>query len=99
MAKGRSSMEPIAEGRPREDKKRAKVLAHIEIHQAENGGHIVRHHFDNSGPGYGYHEPEEHIFSEGEGDKLVAHVKKHMKVRTGKDEEETEPGEAPAPGE
>lgn len=48
----------------------AKKLSHIEIREA-NGGHVVRHHFQG---GMGYQEPEEHVFSSGEGDKLMAHL-------------------------
>jgi hypothetical protein len=56
-----------------------KTLDHIRIHHADNGGHIVEHSFNSEGGMY--HEPERHVFGDGEGDKMLAHVAKHMKVK------------------
>jgi hypothetical protein len=66
--------------RDKAPKARAKVLSHLQVSQAENGGHIVEHHFDNSGPGEGYHEAEQHVFGKGEGGKVLAHIGKHMGI-------------------
>jgi hypothetical protein len=62
-------------------KQPAKVLDHLRVREAENGGHIVEHHFTSM-----EHEPEHHAFGEGEGKAMLAHVGKHMGV-------ESEPGE------
>lgn len=72
---GMATAEGVKEG------KRAKVLAHIAVHHAENGGHIIRHHFDNSGPGYGYNDPEEYVFGAEEGEKAMAHVAQHTGMK------------------
>jgi hypothetical protein len=50
-----------------------KTLHHLEVKEAENGGHMVTHHFNNSGPGE-YHQPEEHVFGADEGDKAAEHI-------------------------
>lgn len=55
----------------------AKELLHVEIHKAENGGHIVKHIFASRGE---FHEPEMHAFGKGEGKDLLAHVSKTMDV-------------------
>lgn len=57
----------------------APKLSHLEVHHAENGGHIVEHHFEH---GMGaYKEPEQHVFADGEGKKMLAHIGKHMGVK------------------
>lgn len=66
-----------------------KMLDHMRIHHAENGGHIVEHHF-TSGMG-AFHEPERHVFAGHEGGKLLDHVAHHMGVTDNEEE-----GESPA---
>lgn len=68
-------------------------LSHIQIHQAENGGHVVEHHFDHEG---GYREPQQHVFGEGDGKALMAHVAKHMGIKGESAKEEAEEGEGTA---
>ena len=62
---------------------KGKALRHLQISHAENGGHIVEHHFES---GERYHEPEMHVFAKKEGKKMIAHIAKHMGV-----EHESEP--------
>lgn len=57
------------------ERKPAKVLSHIEIHEGENGGHVVKHSFTHY-----EHAPEEHVFGKGQGPELLAHVAKHMNI-------------------
>lgn len=61
------------------------VLDHLRIEEAENGGHVVEHHFENKGPNY--KEPETHVFAEPEGTKpklpdghVLHHIAKHMNI-------------------
>ena len=68
----------MTEARGARGRKAKKVLHHLEIHHAENGGHTVQHHFSSDGGQY--HEPEPHVFGEGEGHKMLAHVAEHMGV-------------------
>lgn len=70
-------------------KMRKKVLDSVEVKRSANGGFIARHRYDNSGPGEGYHEPEEHTFGDGEGQKLLAHLSEHMGI-PGKGKAKTE---------
>jgi len=70
-----------------------KKLDHIRIHHADNGGHIVEHHYMSDGGMY--HEPEQHIFAEHEGDKMLMHVAKHMKVKHPDSAGEAESGGPP----
>ncbi len=59
-------------------KSTTKQLDHIAIHPAENGGHMVEHHFKAE---KGYHAPEHHVFGEGDGKAMLAHVAEHMGVK------------------
>jgi hypothetical protein len=61
------------------------VLSHIQIEEAENGGHSVEHRFENNGPGY--HEPKTFVFGKPEGAKpqlpkghVLQHVAEHMGI-------------------
>lgn len=72
-----------AEARTPERKEGKKVLHHIELRRAKNGGHVVRHHHDYEGgprPMMDTGEPEEHIFGKDEGGKLIQHLVKHAKI-------------------
>lgn len=55
-------------------------LDHVRITPAENGGHVVEHHFE-SGPDMRYKEPESHVFGADEGAKLLAHLKEHLGIK------------------
>lgn len=76
----------VASPKEREPK---KEFHHLEITEADNGGHIVSHHTN-------YHEEiAQHVFSPEEGDKMLAHVAKHMGVQadaSAKPEAEDETG-------
>lgn len=70
------------------EKKSKKELDHLRIHKAENGGHIVEHHFSSF-----EHEPEKHVFGQDEGPELLDHVADHMGIASGPEEDEDEDGE------
>ena len=57
-----------------------KELDHLRVSEAENGGHVVEHYFASNGGSW--HEPEPHVFGKGEGQAMLAHVAKHMNVKT-----------------
>lgn len=70
-----------------------KKIDHLRIHRADNGGHLIEHHFESSsGP---YQEPEQHVFAKDEGEKLMAHVAHHMGVEPSESAKE-EAGESAA---
>jgi len=63
-------------------------LTRMEIEPAENGGHTVTHHLkampshsSKMGMGMQYHEPEKHVFGEGEGHEMLAHVANHLGIK------------------
>lgn len=91
---------PLAEAKG-EQEKRPKALKSIEIRMGESGGHVVSHNFDNSGPGYGYHEAEQHVFGASDGHKLMKHIQKHAHIRGNKVARPVEPsgkeGQTPKP--
>jgi hypothetical protein len=58
-----------------------KKLDHIRVRQAKNGGHMVEHHYNNSGMGP-YQEPDVYAF--GEGPEVVAHLNKHLGISENK---------------
>jgi len=66
------------------DKKPAMAMEHMRITPAENGGHVVEHHFKPSMKGSGAFmerkEPESHVFGVGEGTKMMSHLKKHLGI-------------------
>lgn len=66
-----------------------KELSHLRVSAAENGGHIVEHHFEHNGE---YHEPEQHVFGEGEHEKMLAHVANALKLPEPGAEEEEQDG-------
>lgn len=57
---------------------KGKRLHHLEVRQAENGGHVVTHHFHEDG--LVYHKPVDHVFGEDEGDEALSHIAKHAKI-------------------
>lgn len=58
-----------------ESSRKAKQPHELTIKRAANGAYIVKHHFDNSGAGESYRQPEDHAFSSHK--ELMAHVHKH----------------------
>lgn len=63
---------------------RGKVLDHIRVHEGEDGGHMVEHHYAEDG--MVYHKPKQHFFGADEGKDMMDHIRKHMHVK------EEEPG-------
>jgi len=61
-----------------EDKPAKKKLHHLEVSRGKNRGFIVTHHFQTGG--MHFHEPEDHVFGESEGQDMLDHVAKHMQV-------------------
>lgn len=57
----------------------AKKLDRLEVKPAKNGGHVVEHHFDNSGSGVFYHRPDVHAF--GSGPEVIHHLMDHLGVK------------------
>ena len=76
-------MEGISVAESSRAKKTPKVLHHIEIHPKMGGGHIISHHYS----GY-QHQPTEHHFDEGDGEKAMAHIAKHAGLPHPKVEEQ-----------
>lgn len=72
--------EAVSVAGPSKEKQRAKNLEEISVKRSANGGFIATHRYDNSGPGVGYHEPEQHTFGKGEGSAMMQHVGQHMGV-------------------
>jgi hypothetical protein len=58
-------------------KKPAKVLDHLRVKEAENGGHSVEHHFTSF-----EHEPETHVFGADQGPEMLAHVAKAANIKS-----------------
>jgi hypothetical protein len=58
------------------ERKAPKTLRHIEIKEAENGGHIITHQFEHY-----EHPAEEHVFGEKEGHEALTHIAEHMNIK------------------
>ena len=63
-----------AEAEPKREKM-PKVLHHIELTAAQNGGAMAEHSFTHY-----EHKPEVHVFGAGDGAKLAAHIEKHLGI-------------------
>ncbi len=68
-----------------------RPLRSMEIEPAENGGHTVTHRFKSTpNPSTKgsiaeiYHEPETHVFGEGQEKELMAHVANKLGIKAGK---------------
>ena len=59
--------DPIV-ARARESKE-PKVMSHIEVRKADNGGHIVEKHYTSY-----EHKPERNVFGKDEGAKALDHI-------------------------
>lgn len=66
----------VAATAPTAPRKQPKVLSHGELREAENGGVTLEHHFTNY-----EHKPEVHVFGDGDGHKLAAHIEKHFGIK------------------
>ena len=58
-------------------------IHHIEIHPADNGGHMVEHHYkaapaSKSGAFMEHKEPERHSFGPKESKGMMNHLKEHL---------------------
>jgi hypothetical protein len=67
------------------EKKHAMKIAHMHIEPAQGGGHVVEHHFKpkmkgGSGAFMEHSEPAKHVFGKGEGEQMLAHLKKHLGI-------------------
>jgi len=63
---------------------KGKKLSHLTIKQGDEGGHVVEHHYADDG--MVFHKPTSHVFGEGEGGDLLAHIAKHAHIKSGSDE-------------
>lgn len=71
-----------------------KILRHVEIEPAANGGHTVRHHYKEQpthsskmGMSSRYVEPESFTFGPEQGHEMLAHVANHLHIPAEKPEE------------
>lgn len=60
--------------------KAAKKVKRVSAERASNGGFIIQHHFDNSGPGP-YRESEDIPFGPEDGEKVISHLREHLGVK------------------
>lgn len=67
---------------------RGKKLDHLRVREGESGGHVVEHHYADDG--MVFHKPTSHVFGEGEGGDLLAHIAKHAHISSGAKEEPEE---------
>jgi len=58
---------------------KGKVLDHLRVKEAEDGGHTVEHHYAEDG--MVFHKPKVHVFGKDEGAEMMAHVSKHANVK------------------
>jgi hypothetical protein len=74
-----------------------KQIRRMEIEPADNGGHTVQHSYKSQpvnrkgsmagGMDMDYPKPESFVFGSGDGEKLVAHVVKHLGIKKAAAEE------------
>jgi len=74
-----------------ESHKSPKVLDHIQVKEAANGGHVVTHHFQHTGGEY--HQPEEHVFGADEGNQASEHITSAANIKTSDPAEADDTGE------
>lgn len=55
----------------------ANKIDHLEVKPAENGGHVVTHHYENTG--MEYRKPDVHAF--GAGPETIHHLMDHLGVK------------------
>jgi hypothetical protein len=67
----------------------AKMLKSIEVTKGAEGGHVMMHHFVNSGAGP-YNESEPHPFGPGQDQEAMSHMAEHMGMNTEPSEHEGE---------
>lgn len=66
----------IAADMPPAPRKMPKVLEHVQLTKAENGGVVAEHRFTHY-----EHKPETHVFAGGDGHKLAAHIEQHLGIK------------------
>lgn len=64
---------------------KSKVLHHLQVQKAEEGGHVVEHHYENDG--MTFHKPKTYVFGADEGADMLHHIAKHMNVEAPEKEE------------
>jgi hypothetical protein len=55
---------------------KGKQLHHMEVHEGEDGGHLIVHHYHEDG--IMHHMPKEFMFGREEGHEAMKHIAKHM---------------------
>lgn len=66
---------------------KGKKLSHLEVREAENGGHVITHHYVNDG--MTFHKPVDHVYGADEGDMALSHIAKHAHINSsGRDMDE-----------
>lgn len=88
MATHAAGESPIAGPMRGRDKKPKKELDHLRVRKADNGGHIVEHHFSHF-----EHDPEHHAFGKDEGPEMMDHIAHHMGANVEMEPDEDEDGE------
>lgn len=68
---------------------KGKELSSMRISKSDNGGFAIEHAFKSDRPGE-YHEPETHVFGEGNGKEVLAHVSEHLGIQTADDAKQVE---------
>jgi hypothetical protein len=81
----------MAEARTAEapQKKKKKELTGVEIKQGEKGGHVVTHRYTGGDEPWQSNE-ETFPFGKEDGEELLNHLKKHLAIKSGESEEQTE---------
>jgi hypothetical protein len=69
----------------RTPREKGKKLSHLEVSKGEEGGHVVKHVYENDG--MTYHKPTEHVFGADEGHEALAHIAKHAGIEAGDGDE------------
>lgn len=69
-----------------ESSRKATPPSRIVIEATKNGGHVVEHHFDNTGRGESYRPSEKHAF--GDHASMIAHVQRHTAGMAGLPEDD-----------
>jgi len=81
MPKGMGAYEAMSQAPTMKTPKAPKKeLSHIELREGESGGHVATHHFTSY-----EHKPEDHVFGESEGGKLMAHLKSELHIGEGEE--------------
>lgn len=77
-------MASMAEGKIKRHGKGKSGLAMIHIEKADDGGHMVTHHFHSGEDGY--QEPKKHVFGKQDGGEMLAHIGEALGIPNSKEE-------------